>query len=145
MSYETCNALYPTRAAAIAGLVSAWVDVPTLARCTDAPVDLVAEMRADGWFADFEARYGDVGDLDIAEAVTDLRTEARMDNPELWSIRAECDDEAPYTDTAAEWLEANEGDGDVEAAIKALACGAQAVTLGGGAAPAVRLTVEVAR
>lgn len=29
MSFETCNALYPTRAAAIAGLVSAWADVPS--------------------------------------------------------------------------------------------------------------------
>jgi len=141
MSYETCNALYPTRAAAIAGLVSAWVDVPTLARCTDAPADLAAEMRADGWFDDFEARYGDVSDLDIAEAVADLRTEIRMDNPELWRIRGECDGEGAEVDTAAEWMEANEDNGEVLEAIKALAGGAQMVELGGGAAPVVRLTV----
>lgn len=144
MSFEICNALFPTRAAAIAGLVSAWVDVPTLARCTDAPAVLVAEMRDVGWFAAFEARYGEVDDLDIAEALTDLRTEIRMDNPELWRIRGECDGEDAEIDTAAEWLEANEDSGEVLEAIRELAAGAQLVALGGGAAPVVRLTVGVA-
>ena len=77
MSYETCNTLFHTRGAAIHGLVREWVDFSTLARCTESNAELLAEMRGDGWFLDFESRYGEIDDDDIIDALDELRAEAR--------------------------------------------------------------------
>lgn len=87
MSYEFADTLYPTRGAAIRGLILAWCDLPHLAELGETPDEIVAGMRDDAWLDDFEARYGALDDSDVAGYVEELVGDHREEQ-----FRAACSD-----------------------------------------------------
>lgn len=144
MSYQTCNTLFPTRDAAIRGLIAEWLDLPRLADCTESAADLVAQARANGWFSEFEAQYGAIDDADAAEFVDEMRDDAREDRfrdalamLDVYGLDSDGDD---FECSGLALLLDNEDADEILDALRRLVAGEVAVPVGGGAGLGVVLT-----